>query len=104
MLDGYYEFKDSIFLFLDKIDLFGFDWYWNVLIIILGIILAIGTIISLIKHGIIVGIKYTFKLLWFIVTSPFRLIYFIFKKVKSKKKTNVKKYDYGRYKEYYRSL
>lgn len=70
----------------------GFSW-WQWLLLVLGVILGIGLIISLIMFGIKaifkgIGylIKYLFKGLWWLISLPFRAI----SKLSEKRKKNVK--------------
>lgn len=70
----------------DKIK--GFSW-WQWLLMILGVILGIGLIVSLVIFGFkavfkVIGllIKYLFIGLWYLISAPFRFIAWIVRKIK----------------------
>ena len=73
LLDKIIDFFVKVWNFLKQLN------WWHLLLIGLGVIVVIVLIVCLIKFGI----KAVFKVIWLVISAPFRFIGWIFKKIRS---------------------
>lgn len=65
----------------------GINW-WQWILIAVGAIFVVGLIFSLIFFGVKVVLKVVFKVIWWLLTLPFRIISAIAKKIKNRGNSN----------------
>ncbi len=93
---GWDKFLDSLDAFMDKVgDFFRkvgdfFVEYWWILVVIgvlflLGILSIFFPVLRVVFKWLWIGIKWIFKILWYIISAPVRLVVLLINKAKAKK-------------------